>query len=163
MTIDADEDEDRWPPMPRRRAREGEVCSCGRPAIEVAIIEGVGPVPSCGRADKAHRPSDCPPWCVQDHDLSYELRHEGDAQVIRLDSHLWQRRIAGEWQTCFLPILVGLVKEPGGRPACIEINGVKADDQLAGRLTVYEAEQLAEVLRELAATLRNEFRTNARR
>lgn len=152
MTSDAEEDEDRWPPMPTRPAREGEVCSCGRPAVEVAIIEGLGPVPSCGTADEAHRPPDCPPWCVQDHDLSYELRHEGEAHAVRLDAHVWQQRIGGEWRTCFPPLIVCLAKEPGSKPAHIEIVG--SYDLHAKRLTAYEAEQLAETLTGLAATLR---------
>jgi hypothetical protein len=56
--------------------------------------------------------------------------------------------------------LTGLVKEPNGKPSYIEIIG--ADDQLAGRLTAYEAEQLAEILQNLAATLRGESHPNAR-
>lgn len=116
MTNDAEEDEDRWPPMPTRPAREGEVCSCGRPAVEVAIIEGLGPVPSCGMTDEAHRPPDCPPWCVQDHDLSYELRHEGEAHAVRLDAHVWQQHIGGKWRTCFPPLVVCLAKEPTANP-----------------------------------------------
>lgn len=80
--------------------------------------------------------------------------------MIPLDAFPWQERVGGQWQTCFRSLLVGLAKEPDGKPAHIEITG--ADDQLAGRLTAYEAEQLAEILRNLATTLRGWSHANAR-
>ena len=145
---------DSWRPVPRRRAREGEVCSCGRPAVEVVFTEDLGPVPSCGTDDKAHRPPDCPSWCAQDHDVPYDRMHQSESRLVPLDACPWQECIGGKWQTILQPLLVGLVKEPGAKPACIEIVGT--DDQLAAHLTAPEAEQLAEILRELAATLRDD-------
>jgi hypothetical protein len=56
--------------------------------------------------------------------------------------------------------LAGLAKEPNGKPSYIEIIG--ADDQLAGCLTAYEAEQLAKI-QNLAATLHGESHPNAAR
>lgn len=149
-----------WRPMPTRSARDGEVCSCGRPAVDVLLTDDLGPVPSCGM-DEAHRPPDCPPWCVQDHQLPHDRRHASQSHAVPLDSCPWQEHVGGKWQTRRQPLLAGLAKEPNGKPPYIEIIG--ADDQLAGRLTAYEAEQLAEILQNLAATLRGESHPNARR
>jgi len=144
---------DTWQPIPRRPARDGEICSCGRPAVDVVLTEDLGPVPSCG-TDEAHRPPDCPPWCVQDHRLPHDRRHASESHAVPLDGCPWQERVGGKWQTRFQSLLAGLAKEPNGKPSYIEIIG--ADDQLAGHLTAHEAEQLADILRNLAATLRDE-------
>jgi hypothetical protein len=141
-------------PRPKRPAREGEVCSCGRPAVEVVLCDDLGSVPYCGTAGDGHRPPDCPQWCVRGHDLPYEGRHMGENHVIPLDACPQHDRVGGEWQTWFQPLLVGLTKEPNHKSAYIEIIG--ADNQLAGCLTAYEAEQLAKILLNLTTTLRDE-------
>ena len=146
--------------MPKRAAREGEVCSCGRPAIEVVLCDDLGPVPYCGTAGDGHRPSDCPPWCVQGHELPYEGRHMSESHAVPLDACPQQDGVDGEWQTWFQSLLVGLTKEPNHKPAYIDIVG--ADGQHAGCLTAHEAEQLAGILLNLAATLRDESHTTPR-
>jgi hypothetical protein len=78
---------------------------------------------------------------------SYERKRSGP-----LDASPWQQQVGDEWHTEFQTLLVGLTKEPNAKPAYIEIIGT--DAQLAGRLIAYEADQLGEILRELAATLR---------
>jgi hypothetical protein len=140
------------PPTPKRPAREGEICPCGEPAIDVLLYEDLGPVPWCGTKADNHRFSDCPPWCTGEHSLPLDLRHQGESHVVPLDDCPQHERIDGQWQTWFLPLLIGITKEFGPKPAYIELIGT--DDQLAGRLNAYEAEQTAEILLELAATLR---------
>ena len=106
-------------------------------------------------AGEAHKPADCPSWCDEGrHQLPFDRRHDGENHEVELDAHPHQYLVNGEWRTWRQPLLVGLTKEPGSKPAYIEIIGV--DEKLAGRLTAYEAEQLADILRELAATLHRE-------
>lgn len=71
------------------------------------------------------------------------------------------RNASTEPETILQPLLVGLTKKPSSKPAYVEIVGT--DGQLAAQLTAYEAEQLAEILRDLAATLRDESQANTRR
>lgn len=127
---------------PNRPARDGEVCCCGEPAVVVVLTDDFGPVPYCGNSDDDHSPSDCPAWCVQDHGLPYDRKHMDASHVVPLDA--FPERSS---------LLVGLAKELN-KPACIEVVGV--DDQLAGCLTAYEADQLAGILQALAATLRDD-------
>lgn len=142
-------------PTPKRPARDGELCSCGKPALEVLFFDDLGPVASCGPySDSTHRGTDCPSWCVEKHWTPFDQLHSGRTVNIELDHHVEQERMRGEWETFRLPLLVGLTKEPNSKPAYIEIIGV--EDQLAGRLTAHEADQLADTLHALAATLRKE-------
>jgi hypothetical protein len=136
-------------PIPNRPARDGEVCCCGKPATKVVLTDDLGPVPYCGTPGEGHHPSDCPPWCAnEDHEFPYGRNHRDIGHSIPLD-FLPERS----------PLMVGLTKEPN-KPACIDLIGV--DDQLAGYLTAYEAEKLAEILRDLAATLRDDNPAQAR-
>lgn len=127
---------------PKRPARDDEICGCGEPASVVFLTKNLGPVPFCGMSDGDHNPPDCPPWCAQDHDLPYDRKHMDASHAVPLDASPEQS-----------PLLIGLSKEPS-KPAYVEVVGV--DDQLAGCLTAYEADQLAAILRDLAATLRDD-------
>ena len=112
-------------------------------------------MPFCGVAGEAHKPADCPSWCAEDHHhLPFDRSHDGENHEVELDAHPYQDLVNGEWRTWRQPLVVGLTKEPSSKPAYIEIIGV--DEKLAGRLTAYEAEQLADILRRLAAILRHE-------
>lgn len=143
-----------YQPTPTRPARDGEICFCGKPAIDVFLCADLGPVPFCGTAGDDHKPSDCPPWCIQDHEFPFDRRHMSESRQVKLDAYPWQHVVGERWLTEFQALLIGLTKEPGAKPAYIEIIGV--NDKLAGCLTAYEAEQLAGILQELATTLRNE-------
>lgn len=142
-------------PTPRRPARPGEICSCGRPAVEVLLYDDLGPVANCRTAEVGrHRPADCPPWCTAEHSAAFDLPHHGETFNVNLDAHPWQDAINGEWETFLQPIMAGITKERDGKPAYIDLVGV--DDKLAGHLTAHEAERLADILRDLAATMRTE-------
>lgn len=134
---------------PFRRARDDEFCCCGESATVVVLTDNLGPVPFCGTPGDGHRPSDCPPWCAQeDHEFPYGRKHRDISHSIPLDTFPERS-----------PLLVGLSKDPG-KPAYIDLVGV--DGQLAGYLTASEADRLANVLRNLAATLRGESDAGAR-
>ena len=152
----ADDVADHWNMMPKRPAREDEVCSCGRPAVKVVFTEDLGPVPSCGTKE-VHRPPDCPPWCIQDHRLPHDRTHMSESQQVSLDASPWER-VDGTWEAALQPLLVGLTRRPDGKPTYIDIIGT--DSQLAAQLTAYEADKLAEILRNFAATLREESLRN---
>lgn len=143
-------------PTPRRPARPEEICSCGRRAVKVLLLDDLGPTPYCGEfEDNAHKPVDCPPWCTAEHSLPFDQVHYGQDHSIELDAHPYVQRVAsGEWEHHRSRIAVGITKDPGAKPAYISMVGY--DDQTAGHLTAYEADQLADILHELAATLRRE-------
>lgn len=141
-------------PTPSRPARDGEICSCSEPAIRVILVDNLGPVPFCGMPSDDHNPRDCPPWCIQEQEFPFDRDHMGESDEVLLDAHPWQHVVDGQWVTEFQSLLVSQRKESGVKSTCIEIVGV--DDKLAGLLTAYEADQLCEILQELATTLRTE-------
>jgi hypothetical protein len=85
----------------------------------------------------------------------FDRVHYGDMHGVELDAHPYYLvQIRGEWEHCRHSILAGIIKDSADRPAYIEITG--QDDEPTSRLTGYEADQLAETLHALAATLRGE-------
>jgi hypothetical protein len=144
-------------PTPTRTARDGETCSCGRPAIEVYLCDDLGPVPYCGTAGDGHKPSDCPPWCVQEHEFPFDRGHMSQSRQVRLDADPRQHLVLGQWETDFRSLLIGLTKGPGAKPTYIEV--VEFNEDYAIPLTAYEAEQLSRILQEFATILRRQETT----
>jgi hypothetical protein len=121
----------------------------------VWLLDDLGPVPFCGEARDDHKPSDCPPWCVADHRTPFDREHDGELYGVPLDAHPYQVRVAsGEWETERMPVLVSLSQLRPDRELYISLVGQSGTPEAVSHLTAHEADQLAEILHKLAATLR---------
>jgi hypothetical protein len=71
------------------------------------------------------------------------------------------RVASGEWESCRHSILAGITKGSADKPAHIKVVG--QNDEGISRLTADEADELAEVLHKLAATMRHGAQPHRRR
>lgn len=140
-------------PTPSRLGLHGETCTCGEPAKVVWLTDDQGPVPFCGDMHPAQRRADCPPWCVEEHHAPFDKEHASKIYGVELDAHPYQVQCpGGKWETWRHSILAAVAKDSADMPAYIEMTG--QNDQAVSRMTAGEADQLAGILRRLAATLR---------
>jgi hypothetical protein len=70
------------PQTPERPARDGETCSCGRPAVTVSQTEKVGDVPFCGVEGGGHSAPQTPPSAVVSGPL---WRRDGDYPKLAVE------------------------------------------------------------------------------
>ncbi|MFB9834789.1 DUF6907 domain-containing protein [Actinoallomurus acaciae] len=143
-------------PTPRRPARDGEVCACGRPAVDVLLFNDLGPTPSCGTFEEGrHRPAGCPSWCVAEHSRPWDGEHGGEIHEVELAYHPYVVTVlSGEEKTYLAPILASILTDSADGEPYISL--VNHDGCASDRLTSDEADQLADILQELAATMRRE-------
>ncbi|MEV5704776.1 hypothetical protein [Actinoallomurus sp. NPDC052274] len=95
----------------------------------------------------------CPSWCVDDHDspLSHH-EHISEIYGVALTAHPYTVSVAsGQPETYHAPILAA-INIDDDEPSYIAVIG--HDDKSRSRLTAEEADQLANVLHTLAATVR---------
>ena len=96
----------------------------------------------------------CPAWCVDEHRIpTDDNEHISETHGVELAAHsVTVPDLNGVWGTYPLEILV-TIEINDGKPPHIALIG--HDDEIAGKLPPGEADQLADVLRTLAATVRS--------